>query len=178
MVPSHALRLQTILRSLTETVIPAIDPEHKVALDQAHIIAGNLRILLDQIGRTGDYQRVELDEYRRLGAALLDRLEDDRGAEDMRVLFRQSIPEGERPLDDLLLRTKHAVDSLVRRGLSSEDEAVRRDCTAHVLDQAGRQLTRERVWFRAAGFELDADALPSLEEVLAAPDMPVDSSQA
>ncbi len=36
------------------------------------------------------------------------------------------------------------------------------------MEQAERQIMRERVWFRASGFELDASQLPSIDEVLGA----------
>ncbi len=32
--------------------------------------------------------------------------------------------------------------------------------------QAERQILRERVWFRASGFELDAGQLPPIDDVL------------
>jgi hypothetical protein len=34
------------------------------------------------------------------------------------------------------------------------------------MRQAERQILRERAWFRASGFELDASQLPSIGDVL------------
>ncbi len=160
MVPNHTLRLQAMLRAMTEVIIPALDPSQRLALDQAQILTGNLRLLIDQTGKTGDYDRVELAETRSLGRALAHLLA--RPADR----FDGPAPAGEADLRDLLLATKQATDELIRAALAADDPDIRSAANGLVLDQAERQLLRERVWFRAAGFEIAPEALPTMDDVL------------
>jgi len=44
--------------------------------------------------------------------------------------------------------------------------AYRQASVQRVMLQAERQILRERVWFRASGFELDAGQLPPIDDVL------------
>ena len=159
MVPTHALRFQSMLRAITEVVIPAIDPAQKLALDQAYIIAGNLRLLLEQAGRTEDYDRAELADFRQLGQQLCGLLGDPD------PLFDEALAEGSRDRAAQLRRTKLAVDGLIKAALA--DPALCKTAGSLVLEQSSRQLRRDRVWFAGAGFELDRQALPSLDDVLA-----------
>ena len=70
MIPNHLLRLQTMLRSMVEVIIPALDPDSQLARDQAQILVANLRLLSEQADHSYEYEMVELREY----AALLARL--------------------------------------------------------------------------------------------------------
>ena len=72
MIPTHAARLQSMLRSMIEVIIPALKPDDQLARDQAQILVGNLRILSDQADRTYEYDMVELREC----VALLKKLTD------------------------------------------------------------------------------------------------------
>ena len=166
MVPTHALRLQAMLRSLTEVIIPALDPSQRLAIDQANIVAGNLRILLDQTGRTDEYLRVELHEFRDLGSALLELAPDTPDAYESRSALTEADAVSEWALAEQLLRLKGTVDRLLKMTLASSDPSVAKAASVLVLDQARKQATRERVWFRGAGFELDPTALPPLDAVL------------
>jgi len=159
MVPSHALRFQSMLRAMVEVVIPALPSDQRLALDQAQIIAGNLRILIDQAGRTSDYDRVDLAESAALGRKLADLL-------DVASAIDTATPDGERALADRVAATKQVTDALLRTALDHDDAAIRGAAGRLVLDQAEKQLIRERVWLRGAGFELDPEALPALDAVL------------
>lgn len=169
MVPTHALRFQSMLRAMTEVVIPALDPSQRLALDQANIVAGNLRILIEQAGHCGDYDRTELREYRQLALALLE-LWRDETATPAATAHAGSLglpaPEGEQALGELLLQTKQTVDELLKLALASQQPQIRQRAAALALQQAALQLTRERVWFAASGFELDRTTLPSIDDVL------------
>lgn len=167
MVPDHALRLRSMLRAMLEVIIPAIEPAQKLALDQATIVAGNIRLLLEQSGHTADYQHMELREYRGLGLELLGLLANTPERTAHRQLFSGSEPTEETALANVLLLTKQAVDELLKAALDHQDASQRASAAKYVLLQAESQLRRERSWFAAAGFELDRKALPSIEDVMA-----------
>lgn len=165
MVPSHELRFRSMLRAMVEVIIPALPAEQRLAIDQAQIVAGNLRILIDQAGRTTDFARTELAEWTLLGDALGALLGAPAPAP-------AAAPADERALDAAVTAAKQAVDAMLKTALAHDDPAVRAAAARLTLDQAETQLRRERVWLRGAGFELDPDALPALDAVLAPSERP------
>jgi len=66
----------------------------------------------------------------------------------------------------LVKSLKLSVDELQHAVRSDGTAAIREASTKRVMEQAERQIMRERVWFRASGFELDAGGLPSIDQVL------------
>jgi hypothetical protein len=76
-----------------------------------------------------------------------------------------SIPR-ESELAGVVKSLKQSADALLCAAQKSATPALARAAANRVMDQAGRQIMRERAWFRASGFELEADKLPSIEEVL------------
>lgn len=176
MTPDHSLRLATLLRAMQEVVLPAIDPKNRLAIDQANIVVGNLRILLDQCEKAYQYEWVELREYFNLVSEICSSARSDGRADDAldaadsalaesRVLVGIDIPT-QAELVARVRDLKGAADALLHTAYQhgSPEHRARVDTLVH--EQAQRQLTRERVWFRKAGFELDAGQLPSMEDVL------------
>jgi hypothetical protein len=176
MTPDHSLRLATLLRAMQEVVLPAIDPKNRLAIDQANIVVGNLRLLLDQCDKAYQYEWVELREYFDLVSAISSSAQSSGNADEAlqaadaalaasRALVAMEIPtQGE--LVARVRDLKGAADALLHAAYQqgSPEHRARVDTLVH--EQAQRQLTRERVWFRKAGFELDAGQLPSMEDVL------------
>jgi hypothetical protein len=176
MVPDFALRIQSMIRSMQEVILPAIPKERQLALDQANILIGNLRIMAEQQDRVFQYLLVELREY----AALVNVLIADAQGLDVteaavaraRSAIETALPvtQSKIPRQDalaaLVKSLKQAADDLL--GAANEDgtPVFRKAAGAHVMRQSQAQVIRERVWLRAAGFELEPGALPSLDETL------------
>ena len=170
MTPDHRLRLQTMLRSMLDVVIPAIDSDHRLAIDQAQIIAGNIRLLLDQCDKAYEYEMAELREYGALLDALVNQLhggaETSRRVAQARDLLaacapirRLAIPaQGE--LAAMVRVLKESVDGMVRAAHADGTPASASAASRLVLAQAEGQILRERVWFKQSGFELEPDRLP------------------
>jgi hypothetical protein len=176
MIPSHALRLQTMLRSMLEVIIPALDPGSQLARDQAQILVANLRLLADQADRTYEYEMVELREH----AALLRRLLEHAGGggatraqqtsahevlHDIEQVAGLPIPP-HAELSAQVRRAKAAADGLLAASHSDGDAGFRTEVIDAVLAHAATQNLRERVWFRAAAIDADPASLPTLDEVL------------
>jgi hypothetical protein len=176
MTPDHALRLTTLIRAMQEVILPAIDAQQRLALDQAQIVIGNLRILLDQCDKCYQYEMVELREYHQLVQALTQVAAggDETGRElaAAQAALQASAPvarleiPSQAQLATLVRTLKTAADQLLRAAYLDGKPAYRAAADQLVHAQAAQQLTRERVWLRQAKFELAPERLPSLDSVL------------
>ena len=43
-----ALQIQTVIKTLTDVVLPAVDPSNKLAIEQARLAIGTLNIVLQR----------------------------------------------------------------------------------------------------------------------------------
>ena len=175
MAPSE-LRLQSMLRAMIEVIQPAIDRSQQLAIDQANIMIGTLRMLLDQNNKAYEFRMVELRQYAKLVRKLLELAQ---GGPETHASCRaaKGVLARAEPIAALPIPTQAALTDLVRAMRTTADEllqaahadgnpAFRRAAARLVLDAGGQELVRERVWVRAAGFEADPRALPSMEESL------------
>ena len=176
MVPDFALRIQSMIRSLREVILPALPNDQLLAIDQANILVGYLRIMAEQHDRVFEYLLVELAEYAKLVGVLIDGAQGGQSTDDAVARARSALAKAA-PLTaiprqaELAARVKSlkvSVDELLHAAREDGTAAFRQESTSRVMEQAERQILRERVWFRASGFELDASQLPSIDEVLGA----------
>ncbi|MET0987618.1 MAG: hypothetical protein ABW034_19660 [Steroidobacteraceae bacterium] len=176
MIPSHAARLQSMLRSMTEVIIPALNRDDQLAHDQAQILLGNLRLLSDQADRTYEYDMVELREYVALLKELTRIVQGGRQTTARKEAALGTLAEAE-PIAALpipehqllaarLTGVKAAVDALISAIYADGEPTCRKAAVAVVLSQAASQNRRERAWFRSAGFDSALNEVPSLDEVL------------
>jgi len=69
MIPSTELRLKTMMRALTESILPALDPKDSLAQEQAGLLMGHINALLQQQGQEHKVEQreqaaiTELAEY-------------------------------------------------------------------------------------------------------------------
>src|ERR1700689_2289887 len=70
-VPAFTLRLQAMIRSLREVILPALPSGQMLATDQANILVGYLRIMALQHDKVFDYLLAELSEYTELINAMV-----------------------------------------------------------------------------------------------------------
>ena len=176
MVPDFALRIHAMIRSLREVVLPALPNDEMLAIDQANILVGYLGIMAEQHDRVFEYLLVELAEYAELLSAMVEDAHGAQSIEDALAkaraalgmaapILQMSIPrQGE--LSALVRSLKESADELLLAARRDGTPAYRQASAQRVMQQAERQIMRERAWFRASGFELDASQLPSIGDVL------------
>jgi hypothetical protein len=174
MVPDFALRIQAMIRSLREVILPALPSGQMLAIDQTNILIGYLSIMALQHDKVFDYLLAELAEYTELVETMVKDSGDDqddvvraaRGAvADAKPLLLMAIPL-QSELADRVRALKTSADDLLCAARQSGSTTRSQALANRVMQQAGKQILRERAWFRASGFELDADKLPSIDEVL------------
>jgi hypothetical protein len=170
------IQLQSLMKSLRDVVLPAIDPKNKVAVEQGQLVMGMLHILsqrlpleyrfdTDELQRLLELSRRLRGEVRGGGetAAAIDALSysDARGAD---VLERARAEPAEVYSAVKELRSKIA--SVVQAVSKDGDRPSRAAMTASVHSASAEQLKRDRAWVIGQGWEPDPKALQPIETLL------------
>lgn len=170
------VQLQSMIKSLVDTVLPAIAPDNKLALEQAQLVVATLQLMQQRLPLA---YRYDCDELARLLTLAEDLGECARGG-DATDGARDGLAEAARAGDDVLARAKAEPDEVtaavkvLRSTVGALVQAVfvegdKNSCAAvrqWVLKSSGEQLKRERAWLIAQGWEPDPKALPPVEDLL------------
>lgn len=173
MVPTITARLRTMMKAMQEVVLPAVDPNHSIAQEQARLVLGSLNLILQQVDFAHAFEVVEAREMQSLGKELAALLKANSAPE-----AAKSIPEinaASAAIEDPLTPTtalqqinqalRGTIGSLIQAGESSGDAALIKQIAQRVLAYAESQLTRERSWIAATGFEPPGATLPIAEAI-------------
>ncbi|MCK9504333.1 MAG: hypothetical protein M0Q95_09130 [Porticoccaceae bacterium] len=169
-------QLKSVIKALKDNVIPAVDPNHKMAVEQAQLAVHVLQVLADKLPMQYRYDRHELNQY----VALAERLETQvcGGAKTTEALadLKKLMAPGRDTLDraraepseleQALLNLRAKVGDLVAAALEDGDETSRKHLEKEIMASAREQLTRERSWLIPMGFEPDPAALTPVEQLL------------
>lgn len=166
MTPNIDIRIVSMIRSMEDVIIPSIDIENSLAMEQANLMINHLKLIKTHWARAADYATLCFDDLANVlnglspagGALTL------RAAENFLVLARESssraMPE------ERYRRLATAVEELL--GAAQEDGAAdfRDALSANVVHFSWRQARRDRIWFAECGFDAEASELPSIEKML------------
>lgn len=170
------IQIQSMIKAMIDVVLPAVDPDHKMAQEQARLIIGTLQLVAKRLPIA---YRYDVDELRRYLAFARDILEvvgqkcggaegaqlDDLVARGAKVLdgARTEPPEIESAIFELRLAIGKLVQDASQRGSSETKKSVRK----LVLAASKVELDRERALVVDMGFETDLAARPlPIEEQL------------
>lgn len=168
------IQLISMMKSMTDVVIPAIDSSNMLAQEQGKLVVGMLNLMREQLPMQFRFDR---DELQRLLAttAELKALSLPPG-DELQVLqaYGETAQEtlAQCALDPSLLQQsieqlRHAIAMLVK-GLSSTAELdVQLAVEKIILKMSSEQLLRDRALMLPQGWEHDTSAIPSLDALLA-----------
>ena len=166
MNPSVELRIRSMMRALTEVVLPAVDPHNSLAQEQARLLLGHLHALA-----LHHRDEARLDEINAAAMATLARelIACSAGGihtGDATARLREIIPTADpRALS-------HAVEALmVASGIDGDADFQARSA-ALVLAHARTDTLRGRAWFKVMNFDATPEQLPSIEQLLRGSDTP------
>ena len=159
MNPSIELRIKTMIRALTEIIIPAVDQNNSLAQEQAGLLVGHLNVLLAHQGREHLMRNVEHEALKELGTALV--AESDGG--DVTMAASASLNEHIKHSD--IDSLAHAIEKLVVDAGVDGSDAFKSVCNTLVIQHARAETLRARIWFKAIGFDHDPGTLPEIDEL-------------
>ena len=162
--------LRATVKSLTDVVLPAVDPNNGPALEQLQIAIGLLSLMAERMPLEFKY---DCDELKRLNEFAQRLREEVTETQEM-------LGESVRDSDAVLSRAKaspaevlaavrvlrEATSQAVNKVYASGDDDLRQRVSKLVLSHADQQVTRERAWLLPQGWEPNPEKLPTIEHLL------------
>ncbi len=170
------IQILGMIKAMTEVVLPAVDPEHKMAQEQARLVIGMLQLMQQQLPLQFRYDRHELDRYVTLSAQLLQQLQGGARTQDAMTELSASAAEGARVLDraraepgeleSAVFELRAKVGALVQAAGADGEPSAQEAVKKLILDAAQEQLERERSWLISLGYEADPSLVPPIERLI------------
>lgn len=144
MIPSTELRLKTMMRALTESILPALDPKDSLAQEQAGLLMGHINALLQQAGQEPVVDAEEQSALAELAHFLLSVAEG--GAQTTAAI---KALQGALNAGDVA-----AISLATERLIASPDgtEAFKSAAWEPVLKYSKDAAARGQAWFKPMGF--------------------------
>lgn len=170
------IQIQSILKAMGDVVLPALDPNNKLAQEQARLVMGTLGLMARQLTVQFRFDCNELarlvefsQELQRLAqgggqtnAAASQLAECTHRARGVWDRAKAGPDEVEQAVRDL-----RAATGAVVTGVYCDGEPTARDCIQKaVLAMSKEQLIRDRALLITQGWEPDPRDVPPIEELL------------
>ena len=168
MTPTPMIRLQSVVHTLEQVVIPAVDTTNSLAMEQCGLVLAQLRMLVAHMPFIGGYHQLCLTDL----VATADGLPAPEGGADSQAAAA-AVAQARKAADEatdpaVAFHTLgHAIEELLRACARDGDPAYRAAVDAAVLAFSIRQSRRSRSWFRDAGFDHNPAELPELADMVA-----------
>jgi hypothetical protein len=169
------LQIQTIIKAMTEDIIPALDQTNQLAMQSAHLTIGTLALIAQHLPLEYRYDCDELARLiecaKSLGAQLKPKGGLTAAAElteagkvGSDVLSRARAEPGE--IVEAVRRLRAASAKAVTAVYEAGDEAAQAAVQKTVLVMSKQQLLRDRSWLLMQGWEPDPKSVPGIAELL------------
>lgn len=154
MTPTVDERLASVVRSLTEVILPHLPPEASLAQEQVQLAIGHLQILRAQLDDVPAFEREELADAVAVATALGDGITG--GASTTAALA--SLNGAVKAADGIDVRGQtstinKAVDSLVKAVSVDGAAGAKATLPAIILKHEKARVLKDRKWFLPFGFD-------------------------
>lgn len=154
MIPNIDDRLASIIRALSEVVLPHLPPEASLAQEQVHLSIGHLQILRAQIDAAPGHERGELDDIVQLGLALGSEV----GGGSATQAALGDLAATVKAADGNDVRSQYravslAIEALVRAVASDGEPTDKAALNKIVLEHEAVRAQKDREWFAPFGFD-------------------------
>lgn len=148
MTPTVDERLASIIRSLSQVVLPHLPPEASLAQEQVHLALGHLQILRAQLDAAPAFEAEEAADAAGHGRALAAL--GAPGAAQLAAAVETALGKEPRTA----VKDIHAaIDSYIRTAWTAADPALRDAVSALVLEYEAGRSTKDRQWCAPFGFD-------------------------
>lgn len=159
MTPTVDERFASIIRALTEVILPHLPADASLAQEQAHLAVGHLQILRAQFDTTHDFEREELADNIALASALTAAIEGGTQTQTaLAVLVTAGNADGAINARDRLRGLNRAVEALVKAVSTDGSTAAKAALRTIILDHERVRVLKDRRWFLPFGFDTMEDA--------------------
>ena len=154
MRPYFDERLASIIRALSEVVLPHLPPEASLAQEQVHLTLGHLQIMRAQLDQLHDYEREELADYVTLATALCSAVTGGQKTRSALAELTQSVSSS--ASQDVRAARKavnQAVDGLVKACAIDGAPGAHETLSGLILTHEHARIQKDRKWFAPFGFD-------------------------
>ncbi len=154
MTPNVDDRLASIIRALTEVILPHLPPEASLAQEQVHLSVGHLQILRAQLDAIPGFEREELDDAIAVGKALCSAVSG--GAETGKALAALVSSVAAAGSGDVRADRKaisNAIAVLIQAVSADGDAAGKAALSTTILEHEHPRAQKDRQWFAPFGFD-------------------------
>ena len=168
MNPDLDLRLQSMLKALSDVILPAIPVDQSLARDQAKLVMGHLTVIAAHWKHALNYELENL----RLACGLAGELAGMNLENALRDELSIAVAQAD-ALDrsdyDAVSAAHRELKRIIDRVVSADHSRAPMPAALMnaVLRYSARRATRERIWHRGAGLDPDTATLPSIASLFA-----------
>jgi hypothetical protein len=170
MTPSIDIRLKSMMKSIEQIILPAIDAQNSLAQEQAGLLLGQLKLLQLQWRYNTEYLSICLRDVQAFARELIlvakggDRTQQA-SQQLVAGLESSSVPSDK--LDALIDQIAVGIDALLLAISEDGEDSARSGVGTVVLRHAQQQARRDRTWFASTGFDPDVASLGSVDHLIA-----------
>jgi hypothetical protein len=155
MTPNVDERIGSVVRALTDVILPALPPEAGLAQEQVQLAIGHLQILRAQMDDRQAFEAEELVDSQVLGRALVDGCQG--GAQTLAATAALSaavaVEASGAAGRAARIAIQTAIADLVTAISSDGDDASRTALRTLILTHEQARATKDRHWFAPFGFD-------------------------
>lgn len=169
-------QIPALIKSLTDVVLPAVDPANKLAQEQGQLVVAMLHLIAQRQPLQYRYDRYELSQFLgladslavdgaslpELGEALAALAASAESGRD--VLERAGVEPGELEAANRALRD--GIGAAISAAATAADGPVTKAINTAVMAHAQEMLLRERAWLAMQGWEGPNAGLPAVETLI------------
>lgn len=168
------IQLQAVIKAMIDVVLPAVDPEHKMAQEQARLVVGTLQLVAKRLPIAYRYDRDELNRYVALSRELITQVDSKAGGAAMvqlEALAKQGADVLERAraepaeLETAIFNLRAKVGEVIQTVHVEGGTAAQASVRKLVLSMSKEEQDRERALVVDMGFESDPAHIPPPIEI-------------
>lgn len=170
------LQLKAAIKALKDTIIPAVDSRHGIAVEQANLVLHSLEMVVENLPRQYGYDRHELDSWVSLAAELIAVVEGGEltgqavaALEPLLQHHRDTLARARAEPAELhqgILAMRETISALVTAVLDDGSNEAQVKMQHYLFSSAKQQLLRERSWLAPMGLDPELSSLPPIESLL------------
>ena len=154
MTPNTDERIASVIRALTEVILPQLPPEASLAQEQLHLSVGHLQILRAQFDAIPGYEREEMDDAIAIGKALQAAVTGGAATQQALAGIGTAVAAADGSnVRDQFRAINNAVDALARAASTDGDGAGKAALSKIILEMEDARTQKDRQWFAPFGFD-------------------------
>lgn len=153
MTPNTDERIASVIRSLTEVILPHLPPEASLAQEQVQLAIGHLQILRLQLDSIPGFEAEELADTQRLAEELAAGIAGGAETEAALGAVRAALADGGGDVRASLTGVNRAVEKLVQAVSVDGDADAKQRLFGIILEHESARVEKDRRWFLPYGFD-------------------------